>query len=203
MVLFCLLAVTTVETGLAQRYGGRFAPRVRSFGITGEGGVAVMGCDLTSIDDNYYFEPMGGVEFGFLASQNFKIGAYFSRGIMVARQHGDDAENTFNAIGITGHYYFRLSWGRVNPFLFFRAGGLFTNAEANYNNVHYSQTANGAVFGGGAGVEFHPSNIVGIRFQAGGMCTSTDHLDALDTGTMEDGYSTLTLGITYYFQMRR
>jgi hypothetical protein len=122
---------------------------------------------------------------------------------MTAKNHGDEATNTFNAVGITGHVYWRLYYGRVNPYLFFRVGGIFTRAEASYDNVAYTRTANGAVFGAGVGIEFHPSRNVGIRFQTGGMLTTSDYLDAYRAGTMNDGYTTATLGISYYFSSRR
>jgi Outer membrane protein beta-barrel domain len=203
LLMFTLLIIASYTHVYGQRYGGRYAPRARSFSITGMGGVAVMGCDLTNLDDNYYFEPAGGIEFGYLTSQSFKIGAYVLRGNMTAKQAGDEAKNTFNAIGITGHVYLRIRNSRVSPYAFFKVGGIFSTAEAIYNFERKRETANGLEFGGGVGVEIYPSSLVGIQLQIGGILTTSDHLDALETGTMNDGYSTTTFGISYYFSRRR
>jgi outer membrane protein W len=202
----CLLGIllfTLSSSVHAQRYSGRYVPRVRSLSITGEGGIAVLGCDLTSLDDNYNLEPFGGIEFGYMAARNFKIGLFTSRGLLAAEDNAAKAENTFIIAGLTGHYYFRMSWGRINPYLVFRLGGIFSEAESLTSSSFQTKTANGFLYGGGIGIEFHPSRVVGIRIQSTGMLTTSDDLDAIVAGNMADGFTTLSVGISYYFIVRR
>jgi len=191
------------QAAVAQRGASMYAPRVRSASVTVEAGIAILGCDLTSLDNNYYVEPLGGIELGYNPSQNLRVALFASRGGLTAKNGEDIAKCTFNSVGASGQYYFRMYRGKFNPYVVARIGGVFGEAESTQRGIRSRESVGGAVFGGGAGFEFHPRSSLGIRIQAMGYITTTDHLDALDTGRMQDGYSTFSAGITYYFTLRR
>ena len=200
-VLFiCLVA------GAGEAFGqySRYLPRPRTFALGLEGGISVIGCDVTDDFDHYVFEPYANLEFGYLASNAFKVGLYVGRGNLKSEDDDSNSvKNSFINIGITAHFYLQLRRSPFVPFVFIRVGGIFSNGESTYEGEFREGVANAAMFGGGVGFEVYPSRQLAIRIQGGGFWTTTDLLDRVDAGTMNDGFTTVTGGIIYYFNLRR
>lgn len=204
ILLLLPLLLADAGTLLAQMPGYRNAPRVRAWRIGIEGGVNVLGGDLTRESQDYHFRPVGGVELAWVPHRNIAVGVYAS----AASLRSTDAERESNAMLYGGGLLLELRApllrGSLFPVLQARAGGVIIDPELRIGDVTFEgETSQHMAYTLAAGFEAISWRRLGIRLLVGVTYTTTDRLDYLLRGDDNDAYSHATLSLHYYITGRR
>jgi hypothetical protein len=207
-LLFVALLLCDGAQASAQRSSGRGsgAPPKGSFRIGANGGIAILGDDLTKTFDNYRLGPIADLDFAYLAHQNFSVGLYGGLGAMASRFGEDEAKNFFQWYGVQFEGRVITNRGAIIPFAFVRLGGISTSpAITRYGITTETGSVSAFTYGIGAGIEFlvkKGRNPISVRFTAGGNLTTTDELDRFVSGGNKDGFSFISAGMMFYFSKR-
>ena len=204
LLALVLLPCFFAGTAMAQIPGYRYAPRVPSWRIGLEGGVSVLGGDLTSESQHYHFRPVGGVELAWVLHRNFAIGLYGGGGTL--RSTATDTES--NAVFYDGGVLFELRLptfrGSLFPLLQARAGGIVVEPELRMGDEAFdASSSKHMAYTLAAGLEAISWRQLGMRVLVGVTYTTTDRLDLLLRGDDNDAYSFAVLSLHYYIHGRR
>jgi hypothetical protein len=188
----------------SQMRGLPYAPRAHSWRIGIEGGVGVLGSDLTKESEDYHFRPVAGVEIAYVLHRNIAIGLYGGGGHLRSTA-GDMESNTgFLSGGALIELRLPLLRGSVFPVLQLRGGGLIIDPELRIGAADYDfSSSNHLSFSLAAGIEVVSWRRLGIRALFGVTYTSTDSWDLLVRGEDKDGFSFAILSMHYYIGRRR
>lgn len=204
MLILLLLLLADTGAAFAQMRGYRYAPPLRSWRIGVEGGVSVLGGDLTRESQDYHFRPNGGVELALVPHRNFAVGVY-ADGVLLRSTSAERESNTrlFGG-GLLLELRAPLLRGSLFPVLQARAGGVLVDPEMRIGAVTYEgETSRHMAYSLAAGFEAISYRRFGIRLLVGVTYTTTDRLDFLLRGDDNDAYSHARLSLHYYITRRR
>ncbi len=206
-IVFLIAALSVMLVGQqaeAQMPGLPYAPRMRSWRIGFEGGVGVLGSDLTKESENYHFRPVAGLELVYILHRNFAIGLCGGGGFMRSTAGDMESNTAYLSGGALIELRIPLLRGSVFPVLQLRGGGVIIDPELRDGIDEYDfNSSNHLFFSMAAGIEAVSWRRLGIRALFGVTYTSTDSWDLLVRGDDKDGYSFATLSLLYYIGRRR
>ncbi|MBI5648024.1 MAG: hypothetical protein HY962_13925 [Ignavibacteriae bacterium] len=201
-----LLMLLVQAPAPAQR--GKFgnAPQAKSVRLGSNVGFTLLGDDLTKSSDNYRVGVMGTLDFLYLFHPQFGAGLFAGLGTMSSSFGGQTASTFYGWYGTQFEGRFIWSRGAIVPFVFLRLGGLTHKPQfvTNGNTVE-GETETIFTYGGGVGMEilmYRGRKPLYLRLTYGSNLTSSDELDNIVSGDQRDGFSYLTVGVSYYFGRR-
>jgi hypothetical protein len=201
LLLFSVLLSLQAE---AQIRGFPFAPRVGSLRLGMEGGVGVLGSDLTHESQNYHFRPIANTEIAYVFHKNFAVGLYGGGGFLRSTYDEFESNTDFWNAGLLLEFRVPALRGSVFPIVQLRGGGIQIRPEQRIGRESYEFPASwNYSYGGAVGVEVVSWHRLGIRALFGVTYTSTDEWDMITRGNDNDGYSWAALSLHYYFVFRR
>ncbi|MDT8323111.1 MAG: hypothetical protein RRA94_03285 [Bacteroidota bacterium] len=188
----------------AQLRGYPFAPRLNSLRIGLEGGVGVLGGDLTRESQNYHFRPIGNLEFGYVFHRLAALGAYGGGGVLRSTMEEYESNTDFYQAGMLLELRIPALRGSVFPIFQLRGGAVNIRPDQRIGRETYEFPASWHfAYSGAAGVEVISWRRLGLRALFGVTYTTTDDWDMITRGEDNDGYSWATLSMQYYFILRR
>ena len=198
-----LLVVFAAETD-AQLRGYPFAPRLRSVRFGLEGGVGVLGGDLTKESENYHFRPVGNAEFGYVLHRNALIGAYAGGGVLRSTMDEFESNTEFLQGGILLELRIPAMRGSVFPIFQLRGGAVNIRPEQRIGPDLFEQEPTWHfAYAAAVGVEIVSWRRFGVRALFGVTYTTSDDWDLITRGNDNDGYSWAALSLHYYTAFRR
>jgi len=202
--LLILLVLLVAPEADAQLRGYPFAPRLYSWRFGVEGGVGVLGSDLTKESQDYHFRPLGNLEFTYVFHRNAAFGAFAGGGLLRSTQASLESNTDFVHGGLLLELRIPTLRGTVFPVFQLRGGVLSMRPDLREGPVTVGEPASAHwLYAAAAGVETISWRRLGIRLLFGVAYTSTDKWDLIIRGDDNDGYSWTALSMQYYFQMRR
>lgn len=163
------------------------------------------------------FNPTGSLVLSYYPIPYFSVGTEFSYSILrttddAIRVNPDAPQGPFvdsnlfqvSAMPIEMDFKFNFSpFTTINPFASLGFGGLWWNATYDGDTVVLNgkeQSDVSLVFKTSGGVEFNFDSGLGLVVGADFRYTSTDLLDQIDNGDLNDGITSVWAGLNYYFQ---
>lgn len=202
--LLILLVLLMAPQADAQLRGYPFAPRLYSWRLGLEGGVGVLGGDLTKESQNYHFRPLGNFEFAYVFHRNAAFGAFAGGGVLRSTQDSFESNTGFIHGGLMLELRIPILRGSAFPVFQLRGGVISMRPDLRDGSRVLDEPASAHWhYGAAAGMEVISWRNLGIRALFGVTYTSTDKWDLVIRGDDNDGYSWTALSIHYYFQMRR
>ncbi len=199
--------LTGTEDCMAQRRGSfGVAPKAKSVRLGTNFGLAFLGDDQTKKSNNYRIGLHGSIDATYLFHPRFGAGIFGGIGTL-ASDYGGRKSSTFAGWYGT-HFEGRLiaSQGKIIPFIYVRLGGFTHKPSFTYEgSTREGDTETVFTYGVGTGVEimiYRGRKPLFLRFMLGGNLTSTDMLDNIESGDMKDGFSYLSVGLSYYIGRR-
>lgn len=201
LVLFSLASATHAD---AQMRGYPYAPRLHSHRVGVEGGLGVLGGDLTKVSNDYHYRPVANLEVAHMLHRNVVLG--FSVGFGDLRSTSADMESNtpFLTAGMLVELRLPLLRGSVFPLMQLRGGGVRIDPALRSGDVTFEgEASNHMAYGLAAGIEAVSWHQLGIRMLFGVTYTTADRWDLIVRGDDNDGYSYAMLSLHYYFTFRR
>lgn len=203
-VIFLICSCVLTIDAAAQMPGLRNAPRVGSWRIGLEGGVGVLGGDLTKESQDYHFRPLANVELAFVLHRNIVLGLYGGGGVLRSTAGNMESNAAFLGGGLLIELRAPLFRGSLFPLVQLRGGGILITPELRVDDGSYElDQIRHMTYGVAAGFEAISWRRLGIRVLVGVTYTTTDNLDYLVRGDDNDAYSYAMLSMHYYFGGRR
>lgn len=200
--ILAMLAIVLSSTALAQR-PSRHLPQPGAWGITLSAGLTGMGGDLTQVQSEYRYKPLGSILVTRQLRANFQLGAMLSGGMLGAERDLQRASSVMGALALHGEYRLPVGNGMLAPLAFVQIGVIGAAPDHLDDAESFADALTLAPFGGaglGLDVSFHRR--FGVRLMGGGMLTGTDKLDGIVSGARNDGVAWITLGVTWYLSGR-
>ncbi|MDH7515403.1 MAG: hypothetical protein QHI48_05995 [Bacteroidota bacterium] len=206
-IVFAFLSLINTSAAHAQRYGAYgLAPRAKSFRLGTHFGLAFRGDDQTKKSSNYRVGLAGGLDVTYLFHPRFGAGAFAGIGTLASDFGGSKSSTFFGWYGTHLEGRIIAQKGKTVPFLFIRLGGVTHKPSLTSGGVTVeSETETVFAYGGGAGVEFmiyRGRKPLYLRLMLGGTLTNSDKLDNIESGDRHDGFSFLSVGLSYYIGRR-
>jgi len=204
VLLFTFFLLIAASSSLSQNRNFPDSPFPHSWRISLEGGIAGLGCDITSDDGTYRYKPFGDFEISYVFNPNFYLGLYIGSGRLGAKGDIYEVGSTFYFAGVQPEIRWTVIRGAFAPLIFLRLGGMIAQPYYSVNEVRSEgKQIGGFTYGGGIGFEYVYKRIVAIRFVGGSILTTTDKLDNIVSGNLNDGWSFFSIGFSYYFTFTR
>ncbi len=191
-------------TSLSQYRYNPNRPSSGTWHVSLSAGMIGLGCDVTEFDGSYRYRPLGDIDVGVTVNSYVGLSLFLGLGKMAAEFESIAVGNDYYWGGIDLELTLPISRGALAPFAFIRTGGILSKAEANIRSFQTEGPHTGAfMYGGGLGLDYVFRRSVGIRLKGGSVLTTSDKLDNIVSGDLNDGMSFISLGVTYYFPSRR
>ena len=180
------------------------------FGVGLKGGANKLEGDWKSAR----FNPTGSVVLSYYPIPYFAVGTEVSYSILTTK---DDAiridpsfvdSNLFQTSILPVELDFRFNFSpftTVNPFATIGFGGMWWESTYDGNTVVLNgkeQKEASLVFKASGGIEFNFENGLGLMFGADFRYSSTDMLDQINNGDLNDVITSVWAGMNYYFQTK-
>jgi len=204
-IIYLLTALVLIAPeSFTQQRGYPYAPRLNSWRLTVEGGIGVLGDDLTKESEHYHFRPIGGVEVGHVVHRNVAVGTYAVFGFLRSSRDFDEVNTSFYGAGLFTELRVPTFYGKMFPLLQLRLGGIAINPELRQSDVIIEEgQSTHLAWSAAAGLEVISNRSFGVRILIGVTYTSTDRWDTIVRGDDRDGYSFAHLGLSWYISRRR
>ncbi len=204
MLFMFLLTTFCAMQAEAQMRGYPYAPRLRSMRVGLEGGVGVLGGDLTKESQNYHFRPIANTEMAYVFHRNAALGLYGGGGVLRSTQDDIESNTDFWQAGILLELRIPTLRGSVFPLFQVRGGGVNIRPDQRIGRAFTENPASWHFsYSGAMGIEIISWRRLGIRALFGVTYTTTDDWDLIHRGADNDGYSWAALSLHYYFIFRR
>ena len=147
-------------------------------------GGALMNGDYSSQDMGYNFK----LNYKFLFDNVKKWGLNVEAGVLELDKKNDVSRSYDTTIDVNMEYIF-LPYENISPYIY---GGAGTISDRSFSDINFKVQF-------GLGVEYLPTDFLGLRLYGEQNITFTDELDGLVQGNRNDFFWRFGLGVNFYF----